>query len=122
MAKEVKIKTVARYSGHSVRPNKSVDIGFKFDYGELIKYIQVVQMLNENVSITVKQSGSKPEVLGVFMVKQISIDHDGEAVIKFNSMTDSSEVQLMHHLVGDEPFQILLKAEIEENEEETEEE
>ena len=108
----IKIKSVARYNGHSVRANKSVDIGFKFDYGELSKYITFVQLLNENVKISVKMYDQKVDRLGVFMIKDMRIDHDGEAVIKFNSMTDQSEVQLMHHLVGDEPFKIMLEADI----------
>lgn len=114
MAKEVKIKTIANYNGHNVKANKSVDISFKFSYGDLVEYIKVIQMLNENVEIIVKQLDSKPQKLGIFMVKDIRIDHDGEGTIKFNSMVDQAEVQLMHLLANDEQFKILLKAKIEE--------
>lgn len=118
MAEKIKIKSVARYTGHQVKSNKSVDIGFKFDYGELSKYITLVQLLNENIKITIKQADEPAEMMGIFMIKSINIDHDGEGSIKFNSMTDQSEVQLMHHLVGDEPFKIMFEAEIEQDGEE----
>lgn len=118
MAEKVKIKSVARYAGHQVKANKSVDIGFKFDYSELPKYITLVQLLNENIVITIKQSNEPAERMGVFMIRSINIDHDGEGSIKFNSMTDQSEVQLMHHLVGEEPFKIMFEAEIEQDKEE----
>ena len=116
MAQKLQIKTVATYNCHNVRANKSVDITFKFAYGDLLEYIKTIQMLNENVIIKVKQHDSKSQMLGVFMVKDIHIDHDGEGRIKFNSMTDQSEVQLMHLLANNEPFKILMEAEIEEAE------
>lgn len=116
MAEKLQIKTVATYNGHNVRANKSVDISFKFSYGDLVEYIKTIQMLNENVKIVVKQHDSKAKMLGIFMVKDIHVDHDGEGRIKFNSMVDQSEVQLMHLLANNEPFKILLEAEIEQEE------
>lgn len=112
MEEKIKIKTVARYGGHQVKANKSVDIAFKFDYSELSKYIQLIQMLNENIAIKIKQLDKPSEMIGIFMVKSINIDHDGESTIKFNSMTDQSEVQLFHGLAGDEPFKIMFEADI----------
>lgn len=117
MEEKVVIKSIAKYNGHNVRANKSVDISFKFNYDELSKYITLVQLLNENVKIVVKQPNEKAEVLGIFMIKDLRIDHDGVGTIKFNSMTDQSEVQLLHHLVGDEPFKIKFIALIELEEE-----
>ncbi len=118
MARKIKIKSIATYNGHNVRPNKSVDISFKFEYSELTKYITLVQLLNENISISVKKHDEPVTKLGTFLLKDMKIDHDGESVIKFNSMTDQSEVQVMHTLTGDEPFRIMFEAEIEEAEEE----
>jgi len=118
MAEKVKIKTIARYGGHSVRTNGSVDITFKFEYGDLSEYIKTIQMLNENVGVSIKRSEGRPEKLGTFMVKNISVDHDGEGTIKFNSMVDQCDAGNMHTLYGDEPFKIMLEADIEESEEE----
>lgn len=121
MVERVKVKTIATYGGHNVKQNKSVDITFKCEYGELSQYIKLIQFLNENVDITIKQSDEPAEKLGTFMVREIRIDHDGEGVLKFNSMIDHAECQLFHKLAGNEPFKIMFEAEID-NEVEGEEE
>lgn len=118
MAEKIKIKTVVTYEGHQVKKNKSVDITFKCEYGELPQYIKLVQFLNENVDITIKQSDEPAEKLGTFMIRDIRIDHDGEGTLKFNSMVDHSECQIFHRLAGNEPFKIMFEAEVEEEGEE----
>jgi hypothetical protein len=107
------LKTVAQYGGHSIKSNGNVDLTLRCDYSELVKYIQLVQALNNDVNIAIKIPDEKPFKLGVFRIKSIMIDHDGEGVLKFNGQTDFVEVDNLTRLVGCERFNVKFNAEIE---------
>lgn len=108
----VSVKTLGKYHGHNVRPNKTIDVSFVVNYDELPNYIKLVQMLNENVEVYAKIQSNKPIRLGMFMIKTINIDHDGAATIKFNSNFDYVEADNLNKLLG-ETLQLMFKAEIE---------
>lgn len=114
---KVKVKAVGKYNGHSIKANKTVDLKLKFAYDELVNYIRLVQLLNENVTIKVKQSGKKSMNLGIFMVKQINVSHDGEGSLTFNSMLDYAEADKINKLANDDLFQVIFEAEIEDTDE-----
>lgn len=118
---EAKVKTVARYAGHSLNQNGSVNLTFKCDYSELTEYIQLIQMLNNDVNIGVRIAGEKPLKLGMFRIKEIKIDGDGEGTLKFNSTNDFVEVNNLNKIVVKEPFQVMFVAKIEIEEEDDEE-
>lgn len=109
----VKIKEVVKYDGHSVRANGSVDLGFKAMYSELTNSMQVLQMLNNDVNIIAKFPSSKPIKLGMFRVKNVVFDGDGESKLKFNAITDNVEMDALNSIISNEEFQILMQAEIE---------
>ena len=120
MAKELKTRSLAKYNGHSIKTNKAVDLGFRFSYEELPNYIKLIQFLNENVTVVIKQGDNKPQNLGTFMVKEIKIDHDGEGQVKFNSMIDYIEPDELNTLVGSDIFKVIFKAVSEEIDDEVE--
>lgn len=118
----VKIKQVVNYSGHNVKTNGSIDLTFKAKYDELTNSMQVLQMLNNDVNITTKIPGvKKPIPLGMFRVKSVNFDGDGESTLKFNSIVDNVEMNNINSIVCKEEFQILLSADIELEEDEEEE-
>ena len=119
----VKIKTVASYGGHNVNQAGSVSLKLVFSYDTITKYIQAIQMLNENVNLLAVINGEKIK-LGSFMINSINIDHDGAGKIKFNSQLDYVEIDNISKLINSDLFKIMLQAEIdvEENEEEDNEE
>lgn len=119
---EAKVKVVASYAGHSLRQNGNVDFTLKCQYSELTNYIQLIQMLNNDVNITAKMPSEKPLKLGMFRIKEIKIDGDGEGVIKFNSLNDFVEVNNLNKIVTKELFQVMFKSEIEEESEDVEDE
>ena len=92
MAERIKIKTIATYEGHNVK-NKSVDISFKKSNMMNCRYITLVQFLNENVRVVIKQPDTPPIELGTFLIKDIHIDHEVKAKSNLNSMTDQCEVR-----------------------------
>lgn len=111
----VKIKTEAKYVSHDVKQNKSINVNFKMPYSELTNYIQSIQMLNENITLAGKiGSDKKPLKFGMFSLNNINIDRDGEGKIKFNSQLDFVESQNINELANrnDEPLILFLKAEI----------
>lgn len=116
--KQVRVKQVVKYGGHSLSANGSVNFTLKATYSELVNTIQVMQMLNNDVSIKAKVPGSKPMKLGMFRIKQITIDGDGESTIKFNGLNDYIEMDNLNVLPtnSDENkmFTVMMEADIEE--------
>lgn len=113
----VKVKEVVKYGGHSLSANGSVNFTLKARYSELTNTIKLMQMLNNDVNIKAKVPGGKPMKLGMFRIKQIVIDGDGESIIKFNGLNDYIEMDNLNLLPlnSDEnkEFVILMEAEIE---------
>lgn len=120
----IKLKQVVRYNGHSLSANGSVNFDLKAEYGELGNTIQLFQLLNNDVKIKVKLAGSKPMMLGMFRIKQITIDGDGESKIRFNGLNDYIEMDNLNLLPlnSDDAknFVVMYEADIEEEDEEEE--
>ena len=117
---KVKVKEVVKYGGHSLSANGSVNFTLKAQYSELSNTIQLMQMLNNDVSIKAKIPSGSPMKLGFFRVKQIVIDGDGESTIKLNGLNDYIEMDNLNLLPlnSDEnkEFVVLMEAEIETDE------
>ena len=60
---KVKVKEVVKYGGHSLSANGSVNFTLKAQYSELSNTIQLMQMLNNDVSIKAKIPGGSPCLL-----------------------------------------------------------
>ena len=120
----IKLKQVVRYNGHSLSANGSVNFDLKAEYGELGNTIQLFQLLNNDVKIKVKLAGSKPMILGMFRIKQITIDGDGESKIRFNGLNDYIEMDNLNLLPlnSDDAknFVVMYEADIEEEDGEEE--
>lgn len=113
---KIDVKEVVNYKGHSVRANGSVDISFSAMYDEITNSIKCLQMLNNDVTIIAKLPNEKPIKLGVFRIKSILFDNDGESILKFNSIDTSVELDNLGKIITNEKFQMKMTAEIEEEE------
>ena len=106
MAIAIKVKEVVKYDGHNVSANGSVNFNLKAGYSELVNSIKATQMLNNDVT------------LGIFRIKQIAIDGDGESKLKFNGLNDYIEMDNLNLLPlnseENKEFTIMMEAEIEE--------
>lgn len=122
MVKDVSVKFVSMYNGHTLSKNGKVDLRLICDYSELVNYMQLVQMLNNDINIAVKLPGEKkPIKIGMFRLKYLNISHDGSAKIGFSSTNDFVEVNELNNLVTDERFVVRCESKIEiENEGEDE--
>ena len=85
-----------------------------------MEFEEVLQMLNNVVELTAKLPSMKPTKLGIFRVSKVIIDGDGESILCFNSLNDYVEMNNVNSIVCNEEFQILMRAEIEEEENEEE--
>lgn len=116
----VKVKEVVKYGGHSLSANGSVNFTLKASYSELINTIQMMQMLNNDVNIKAKLPAGKPMKLGMFRIKQIVVDGDGESTLKFNGLNDYIEMDNLNLLPmnSDEnkEFVVMMEADIEKEE------
>lgn len=112
----LKVKEIVSYNGHNLSANGSVNLNLKAAYSELTNTIKTMQMLNNDITIKAKIPGSKSMKLGLFRIKDIKIDGDGESVIKFNGLNDYIEMDNLNSLPlnTNEPkeFAILLTADI----------
>lgn len=118
LEKHAEVKVISKYNGHSVKANQSVDLGIKAGYDQLANAVQLLQFLNNDVTIMAKVPDSKPFNLGTFRVQAVNISHDGESAIKFNSMADFTEVDNFTKLIGSDMVIIKVSADIEIEEEE----
>lgn len=118
----IKVKEVVIYGGHSLKANGGVDFTLKASYSELTNSIKLMQMLNNDVNIKAKVPGNKPMKLGMFKIKQITVDGDGESILKFSGINDHIEMDNLNMLPLNDSdtkeFVVLMEAEIEEEDEE----
>lgn len=117
----IKIKEVVKYGGHSVSANGSVNLTVKANYSELVSTIKLTQLLNNDITIKAKVPGHNPIKLGIFRIKNITIDGDGESTLKFNGLNDYIEVDNLNMLVMNDSdtkeFVTLMEADVEEEDE-----
>lgn len=120
--KHIGVKEIVKYGGHNLSANGSVNLTLKARYSELPNSIMLMQMLNNDVKIKARIAGQKPMKLGIFRIKEVKIDGDGESVIKFNSLSDYVEMNNLNILPlndsDSQEFVVKMDAEIEEEEEE----
>lgn len=116
---KVKVAAVSQYKGHSLNENGSVNLSLKFKYDQLANVIQLTQMLSNDVAVTVKMPSNSPLKLGLFRLKSIAIDDDGESTVKLNGLNDYVEVDNLNQIVTKDLFQVRFVADVEvESEEE----
>ena len=119
--RKIKVKGFYSYKGHSVLQNGSVNITLKAKYSGITNSVQLLQMLNNDVSIHVKLGGVKsPFAIGTFRIKSVNFDDDGESIVKFNSLNDFVDIDGINRLITKEEFQVLFVANIEDEDDEGE--
>ena len=93
MAKKFSQKGIATFAGLSIGANKVVTLKFKLRYDEIITSINLLQGLNNDITIKAKVDGSKEKNLGVFGISGIPFDKDGNATVTFKSTVDNVEME-----------------------------
>ncbi len=109
---KVKVKSFVKYKGHNVKQNGTVLLTLSAMYGEIENSIKTLQMLNNDVKITARIAKQNVE-LGVFRIKNILFDGDGESVLKFETLTDFIEMDNINKIIISDEFKILMEADVE---------
>jgi acetylglutamate kinase len=107
--KQISTKLVVQYEGHNFKKDGSLDLNFKADYSEIVNVMSLFRMLNQNITIQAKIGREKPEALGVFSIKAINVDRDGESKIRFTSEVVNINPDKLTDLMTPETL-IVLKA------------
>lgn len=110
----LKTTAVAQYKRHSLNENGSVSLNLKFKYDQLVNVIQLMQMFSNDVQVTVKIPGVSVYKLGMFRIKSITVDGDGESVVKLNGLNDYVEVNHLNDIVTKDLFQVRFVTTVEE--------
>lgn len=114
---KIHIKQFVKYGGHNLNANGTVNLTLISQYSQLIKTINLTQMLNNDIKLKVRKGNEKPFDVGSFRIKNIFIDNDGESKIKLNGIIDYIEVDNLNKLPireeEVEEFEVLYQAEIE---------
>lgn len=113
----IKVKEVVSYNGHSLSANGTVNFNLKANYGELVNSIKLMELLNNDITCKAKVPGQKVMKLGIFRLKQIVVDGDGESKVKLNGISDYVEMDNLNTLPlnsdDNKEFTILFESDVE---------
>lgn len=113
MERKLKQQGIASFEGLSIGKNKTIQVKFKLRYDEILTSVELLQGLNNDITIHAKVPDKKPTNLGIFTIGAINFDKDGNATIPFKSLTDNVNVESICSLVDEELIQLRFQAIIE---------
>lgn len=113
MEKKFRQKGIATFEGLSIGKNKTVQIKFKLRYDEILTSVELLQGLNNDITVHAKTPTSSPISLGVFTIGSVNFDKDGNATIPFKSLVDNVNLDNICALVDEEFIQLRFQAIIE---------
>lgn len=113
MERKLKQQGIASFEGMSIGKNKTIQVKFKLRYDEILTSVELLQGLNNDITLHAKVPDKKPMNLGIFTIGAINFDKDGNATIPFKSLTDNVNVESICSLVDEELIQLRFQAIIE---------
>lgn len=113
MEKKFKQKGIATFEGLSIRKNKTVQVKFKLRYDEILTSVELLQGLNNDITVHAKTPSSDPMNLGIFTIGSVNFDKDGNAMIPFKSLVDNVNLDNICSLVDEDYIQLRFQAIIE---------
>lgn len=113
MEKKFKQKGIATFEGLSIGKNKTVQVKFKLRYDEILTSVELLQGLNNDITVHAKTPSSNPMSLGIFTIGSVNFDKDGNATIPFKSLVDNVNLDNICSLVDEEYIQLRFQAIIE---------
>lgn len=113
MERKLKQQGIASFEGLIIGKNKTIQVKFKLRYDEILTSVELLQGLNNDITLHAKVPDKKPMNLGIFTIGAINFDKDGNATIPFKSLTDNVNVESICSLVDEELIQLRFQAIIE---------
>ena len=78
----IKVKEFMSCRGHSVNGRGIVNLTMVGKYSEMVSSIKLLQMLSNDIMVKARVAGSKPMKLGMFKIKSLNFNGDGESVLR----------------------------------------
>lgn len=113
MEKKLKQQGMATFEGLTIGKNKTVQVKFKLRYDEVLTSVNLLQGLNNDITVHAKVPSKKPMNLGIFTIGAVNFDKDGNATIPFKSLVDNVNLDSICSLVDEEFIQLRFQAIIE---------
>ena len=113
MEKKFKQKGIATFEGLSIGKNKTVQLKFKLRYDEILTSVELLQGLNNDITVHAKTATGNPMSLGIFTIGAVNFDKDGNATIPFKSLVDNVNLDNICMLVDEDYIQLRFHAIIE---------
>lgn len=113
MEKKFKQKGIATFEGLSIGKNRTVQVKFKLRYDEILTSVELLQGLNNDITVHAKTATSNPMSLGTFTIGSVNFDKDGNATIPFKSLVDNVNLDNICALVDEDYIQLRFQAIIE---------
>lgn len=111
---KVIIKAVGQYFGHIIKKNKLIELKLKFSYDERLELVKSFLFVGQNITLFAKPPGMPVLKIGMFNFGGVSLDKDGQTILKLVTDIDYVEHSNLIKLVGgDELIKIKLEADIE---------
>jgi len=110
---ELKVKVTGSYNGHSVKPNQTVDLSFKFFRGDLEETIPLLATVNQNIEVIAKVGLNKPVKIGMFNFNGFNVNRSGEAILKLQSDKDFVNMDNVDIISTNDLITIMFKSNIE---------
>ena len=113
MEKKFKQKGIATFEGLSIGKNKTVQVKFKLRYDEILTSVELLQGLNNDITVHAKGATGKAQNLGLFTIGAVNFDKDGNATIPFKALVDNVNLDSICNLVDEEYIQLRFMAVLE---------
>ena len=101
MEKKFKQKGIATFEGLNIGKNRTVQVKFKLRYDEILTSVELLQGLNNDITIHAKTAIGNPMNLGIFTIGALNFDKDGNATIPFKSLVDNVNLDNICSLVDE---------------------
>ena len=111
--KKFKQKGVATFEGLTIGKNKAVVVKFELRYDEILTSVELLQGLNNDITVHAKAEDTGVMSLGMFTIGAVNFDRDGNATIPFKSLVDNVNLDNICKLVDKEYIQLRFSAIIE---------
>ncbi len=111
--KKFKQKGVVTFEGLTIGKNKAVVVKFKLRYDEILTSVELLQGLNNDITVHAKAEDTGVMSLGMFTIGAVNFDRDGNATIPFKSLVDNVNLDNICKLVDKEYIQLRFSAIIE---------
>lgn len=112
--KTIKLKGISKFVGMNISANKIITLNVVMGYEEIVTSIQLLQGLNNDITVFAKLGIGKAKSLGMFTVNSVNFDRDGNAKVSLKSMVSNVELENIIEIIDNEEIlQLLFKAIIE---------